>query len=572
MKGPARSRSPVPGRTVLCVLCWVAAGCSLDEPTIPKSGVMPAPAIAGNESGAAAIRRFSDLDDDSLWARVERSAGLMDVGLRQPGRRSGMSRGRVIVAHGDRVAGRAAVAAIPGVDVIDTDSLLPILKVRVRTPAAMRRLRRLPQVEYAEPGAFTDAPSRHGLAFQDLELGCSVGVYGGPGGNGWAPITGDVLPWNYRIMAIDSAWNYSSGRGVRVGLVDTGVDEGVRELNEDFATGWSTGRTFDKTFTSPAIGNANPWHDTCGHGTRMASVVAAPRNSAWMLGVAYGADLLAVRVDNDVILNQVSETRMGIRIAATSSRIVTLAFGSPFYYSSIAQELEWWYYNSDVVAFAAAGTSPCWDAFKQVVFPGNLPYVTTVTGFDGTGSLACNAHYGPDVDFAAFTDQPAVGLSSLGHDFAGLSGSSGATAVLAGMAALYFSKNPSASRTQLLSALTVAASPTGGRSPLWGFGVPNALCLMGELCTAWIEGPTLIQTSGMYTWTVYQRSSPGPVTYQWSSGEKTQTISRYISVTPGMPEYLMTLSVTVRDKRNGRTRIDSKPVVVRDPYGCPTCF
>ena len=88
----------------------------------------------------------------------------------------------------------------------------------------------------------------------------------------------------------------------------------------------------------------------------------------------------------------------------------------------------------------------------------------------------------------------------------------------------------------------------------------------------WIDGPNLIQQSGTYTWKAQQRSSPGPIAYQWSTGQTSQTISRNIVVYPGMPEYAFTVSVTVRDTRNGKTRTISKLVVVRDPYQCPTCF
>jgi subtilisin family serine protease len=516
------------------------------------------------------VRRWSDLDDDSLWVHVENVAGLVEAGLRQPGRRTGMQRGRVVVSAADQAAARAAVSALPGVELLAADTLLPIIKLRVGSPEALGRLRRLPHLEYVEPGAFPPAATGRGLDWNDGS-GCSAHFYDGPWDNSllWP---GDLLPWNYRRMWIDSAWAWSTGRGVRVGLVDTGIDEGVRELNEYFTTGLSAGRSFIKEATRPYVGNAAPWHDTCGHGTRMASVVGAPRNGGYIMGVAYGADLYAVRVDDDVILSEVEATRYGIRRAATYAQIVTLAFGTPFHYSSIAQELDYWYWNSDRLIFAAAGTSPCWEPVKSVTFPGYLLTVITVTAFDYSGSIACNAHRGPEVDFAAYTDQPASGLSYLEPNLAGLAGSSGATAVMAGVTALYLSRNPAASRSQVLSALTVAASPTGGRSPIWGFGVPNVMCLMGEMCAMWIEGPSLIQTSGTYTWRAYQAGSPGPVAYLWNSGETTQTITRYVSVTPGTQEYTFTVGVTARDTRNGRQRFDAKSVTVRDPYGCPTCF
>lgn len=571
MKGPARSRSPVPGRTVwFAVAWWVAAGCSVDEPMQPqKSGLSrPAPAVAGGES-AGDVRRWSDLGDDSLWNHVQEAGGMVDVGLRQPGRRAGMQRGRILVSLADRASGRDAIAAIRGVAVVSADTLLPILRVRLDDRAALARLRRLPQVEYVEPGTFTGAAAVTGARWHDGS-GCSSHEYDGPWIN-TVIAPGDILPWNYSRMWIDSAWTYSTGRGVMVGIVDTGLDQWNIELNQNFNTGWSTGRQFIKEATRPTFGTL-PWHDTCGHGTRMASVIAGPRNGWGTLGVAYGADLYTVRVDNDVFLSEVDATRMGIRRAATNARVVTLGFGTTFAYTSIIQELDYWYFNTDRIIFAVAGTSPCWEPVKTVTFPGNLTTVITVTAFDETGSIACNAHRGSQVDFAAYTDQPAEGRAFLYGAMAGLSGSSGATAVMAGITALYLGRNQGASRDEVLTALTASASPTGGRSPLWGFGVPNVLCLMGELCTAWIEGPNLIQSSGTYTWTVRHIRSPGPFSYQWSGGESSQTITRYVPVTPGMQEYSFTLGVTVRDLRSGRTRVDTRPVMVRDPYGCPTCF
>ena len=101
---------------------------------------------------------------------------------------------------------------------------------------------------------------------------------------------------------------------------------------------------------------------------------------------------------------------------------------------------------------------------------------------------------------------------------------------------------------------------------------PDGLCLVSAMCTAWIEGPNLIQESGTYTWTVRQAASPGPFEYRWSSGETTQTITRDVVVYPGMLEYAFDLNVLVSDTRSGRTRTDRKTVVVRYPYNCPTCY
>lgn len=568
----ARCRSPVPGRTVLVLvmLAGVAVtGCNYDEPLRPVDPSVAPAVVSGGAEDADRITRWDRLNDDSLWTHIVAAQGLADVGLRPPGRASGMERGRVTVARAARASYAAALRAQKGVQVLSVDTLLPILKVRLENRQALANLRRLPHVQYVEPGAFTNVNNRRGFGWNDIEFGCSVTGYSGPGNYYITP--GDVLPWNYRYMKIDSAWAKTSGKGVTIGIVDTGIDEKVPELNGYFQSGMSSARHIIRLATKPNVGSMYGWHDTCGHGTRMASVVAGPRNGIGTLGVAWGANLLMVRVDDDVILTEVEATRLGIRLAAQNAQVVAMAFGTYAHYSSIAQELEYWYFNSQRILIAAAGTTACWDPNKWITFPGTLSTVWTVTGFDQHG-LACNSSRGPQVDFAAYTGQPAQGLHTLGSTLAGLHGSSGATAVIAGMAGLYLAFKPGATRADVLSALTYAASPTGGRSPLWGFGVPNALCLVKEMCTAWIEGPNLIQQSGTYTWRIRQAASPGPFAYQWGSGETTETITRYVSVYPGMPESAFLLSMSIRDTRNGRTRTDNRLVVVRYPYDCPTCF
>lgn len=570
MAQSARCRSPVPGRTVwVMALLAVGTGCNYDEPLRPLDQ-SPTPSAATAQAGDTdPITSWGRLSDDSLWTHIVAAQGIVDVGLRPPGRRNGMERGRVLLSRSARSSYAAAIRVQKGVHVLTADTLLPILKLRLEDRQALANLRRLPHVEYVEPGAFTDVNNRRGFGWNDIEFGCSVTGYSGPGNYYIAP--GDVLPWNYRAMKIDSAWAKTSGRGVTIGIVDTGIDEKVPELNGYFQSGMSVARHIIRLATRPNIGSTYDWHDTCGHGTRMASVVAGPRNGIGTLGVAWGANLLMVRVDDDVILTEVEATRLGIRLAAQNAQVVAMAFGTYAHYSSIAQELEYWYFNSQRILLAAAGTTACWDPNHWITFPGTLSTVWTVTAFDENG-LACNSSRGAQVDFAARTGQPAQGLHTLGSTLAGLHGSSGATAVLAGLAGLYLSYKPGASRADVQSAMIYAASPTGGRSPLWGFGVPDALCLVKEMCTAWIEGPNLIQQSGTYTWKIRQAASLGPFSYKWGSGETTQTITRYVSVYPGMLEYSFLLSMNIRDLTSGRTRYASKPVMVRYPYGCPTCF
>ena len=545
-------------------LALVLTACSpdSDQATLPLGPQLQR--VAETEVRNDAILDWSTLSDSALWSYVVKADSLVDVGLKLPGAAYGMTRGRVLLSRDERLSSSQALTAIPGVVLLSSDTLLPIASVRLKSERALSLLREVPTVSYVEPGKLVDNP---GKPWAD-ESGCSVSLYDGPGGS-TQTASGDVLPWNFLYMEIDQAWTKSNGAGVLVGLVDTGIDAFQPELTMPGFAGSVSGKYIvsDATTYSAGIGD-----DDCGHGTRLAGVIAAPMNGALTAGVAWGASLYSVRVDNDVIMNNVDYTRLGIRrVSDNGARIINISLGTYAYYSAIADEIAWHRYNRDRLFFVAAGTSACWDGVTAVSFPGTLSTVTTVTALDQTGAVACNAHYGPAVDFAAFSNQPTTGFGNM-LSAAGVGGSSNATAVLSGISALILAKHPSYSRSQVLTALISSAMGGGLRHDI-GYGAVNALCAVDGFCEGWIDGTALIENTGSYTFTAQQRRSAGPFSYQWSRGETTPSITRQVNITYGMQEYNMELSVVITDLSDGRSKSVNKFVVVRQPNAqCPTCF
>ncbi|MBV6520303.1 MAG: hypothetical protein MNPFHGCM_00408 [Gemmatimonadaceae bacterium] len=536
------------------------------SPELDAARVPSPPAIQGD------LIRFDRLSDEALWAEIRNAGGTAEIGLRRSGQRHGMANGRVLISRPERDVVVRDIGTVAGISVRSADTLLPIASVRVASLAALSALRKHRNVSFIEPGRLI--PVAGNSKWLSSGSGCSVGFYNGPGGSTIIS-PGDLLPWNYHYMNIPAAWaRVPGGAGVTIGIVDTGIDSYQPELTTEFATGMSTGRTHVIDATAYAHQPVY-WHDTCGHGTRLASVVAGPRNGKSILGVAWKANLYSVRVDDDVVLTNVAATRLGIRLAAGHAKLIAMAFGTIAYYQSISDELSYWY-ALDKMFVAAAGTSVCFGPQRSIVtFPGSEPTVTTVTGLDRSGAVSCDSHYGPAVDFAAFVDQPVTGVASLGTVPAGFGGSSNAVGVITGLAALELSRNPNQTRSELVTALAYAASPTGLRSNMTGWGSPNAMCVVGGVCAAFIQGTDLIQTYGTrtYSWTAWQAAAPPwLVSYQWNTGQSTPTISRTVTVTPGMQEYTLVLAVTVRDNVDGSTRTVTKNVLVRDPYNCPTCW
>ncbi|MEQ9641882.1 MAG: S8 family serine peptidase [Alphaproteobacteria bacterium] len=97
-----------------------------------------------------------------------------------------------------------------------------------------------------------------------------------------------VLQWYLRAgdsggIAAASVWDQATGAGVRVAVMDQGIDAGHPDLAEAYAGGWSLDG-----------GSAQPRTATDSHGTAVAGIVAARANDDGMVGVAPGADLVSL--------------------------------------------------------------------------------------------------------------------------------------------------------------------------------------------------------------------------------------------------------------------------------------
>lgn len=113
------------------------------------------------------------------------------------------------------------------------------------------------------------------------------------------------LQWDMAMIGAtpDGAWRKATGRGVTVGIIDTGVDASHPDIAPNFS------RTLSRNFTMdiPAIDGpcevatcidpANVDHG--GHGTHVAGSVAAARNGVGIAGVAPDATIVNVRAGQD---------------------------------------------------------------------------------------------------------------------------------------------------------------------------------------------------------------------------------------------------------------------------------
>jgi serine protease len=467
---------PIPRRVVPggLALLLVLAACA--DSTVTPVTLDDAPAADLSRAAAPAIPSRSqerpgtliDLPDAELWRHIEAAGGMAVIGLKAPGAVRGTYQGRLLLDRGQWGRGREAMLTARGITVLETDSLLPLLSVRLADAATLRAVRRHPQVDYVEPVRVRG----------DIDQWGSVGGCGWPdawSGDRQTTARGDVYSARFTAMRIPEAWQVANGRGVTIGSIDTGIAATQRELREDFAGGENR---WVRHYYLSSFSSAD---DACGHGTRMAGVIAAPHDGKGVIGVAWGANLVNVRHANGVANVSSSDARASVRAAGQAgSRIVSMAWQSMNWWWQVSDEIRWWHHNRGLLFLAAAGTSGCGDLIpdNNVVFPAEMGEVVAVTGISYPGGgMPCGIHYGSQVELTAFLDMPTTGR--LPGEITSIGGSSNATGVVAGIAALAWQAHPTLTRDQLRQRLQRSGANFPTRNGREGFGLVDASRAVG---------------------------------------------------------------------------------------------
>jgi subtilisin family serine protease len=201
--------------------------------------------------------------------------------------------------------------------------------------------------------------------------------------------------WAFTRLDFPTAWNTHFGQGVRVAVIDSGVQADHPDLAGHVAPGYQFLSSNDGQFTYYGSGGTT---DPVGHGTHVAGIVAASTgNGIGIAGAAPGAEILPVTAlcgdgggwDSD-IANAV------IWAVDNGARVINMSMSGP---DSLAVAFAIQYARDrDVVVVAAAGNSGPGTATE---FPAAYPTVIAVGATDSANSVAGFSTRGPQVDLAA---------------------------------------------------------------------------------------------------------------------------------------------------------------------------
>ncbi|MEU7849700.1 S8 family serine peptidase [Micromonospora parva] len=265
--------------------------------------------------------------------------------------------------------------------------------------------------------------------------------------------------WHLVTLASEEANRISQGEGVTVAVPDTGVYPHP-DLKGNLLRG------VDLT---QAGGGGDGQGDQNSHGTGMAGLIAAHghEGSRGARGIAPKAKILPII--SSTADNQSSPDNLGRAIDyAVSSGVGVISISSaggssPALRRAIREAI-----LANIVVVAAAGNRP---ADTEVGYPASEDGVLAVGGVDRSSARAAISVTGPEIDVVA----PAVDIYSTSIDgkYRRGTGTSDATAIVAGAAALIRSKYPYLPAREVAHRLTATAVDKGppGRDDEYGYGV-----------------------------------------------------------------------------------------------------
>lgn len=364
---------------------------------------------------------------------------------------------------------------------VSQNEVLPYMHLKVNSIETIKHLRSLSTVRYLEPQGYEvalDDTDSNNRVMSGAGCGSNSSDYGIPSSDYTTISPNAKASWNFYQHNIPSAWNTSTGRGIGIGLIDTGVSSSQDNLSSNFNSGYSSGRTLGRY---GFFEGSSSYNDPCGHGTSMAGVIAGPRsNDGSAVGVAYNSNFISVRGTRNVLINS-REEREGVIDALTflanrsDINIISMSIGNVYRSASISDAIRYAYGRGKLI-FAAAGTSYSLTTWYGVIFPATMSETVAVTGVkEGRYDECDRCHSGRRVDFTinmqrSGSDNFPLTLADSGNQPSTVGGSSVATATAAGIAALVWATNPSMSRSQVLDRLTRTADLYPRRDGDFGWG------------------------------------------------------------------------------------------------------
>ena len=448
------------------------------------------------------------------------------------------------------------------------------------------------EIEYLEPNYIRDL-------FPPIELNQEISRTFSSSG------TNSIGSWGLGKINAKSAWAFSTGKGVRVAMLDSGIDYNhpnlwekvwidetvVQDQNSDGDISLDDADTnqngyIDNNFSFSEMKplsedsifgeyykdslHENPY-DGFGHGSHVAGIIAAESKSNNNLnGLAYDSKLLAMKIfDNQGNFSSVSELLKAIRSSIIDgAQVINASIGGSFY-SHLEEETYQLADELGVLVVAAAGNNGSNNDYRPI-YPANYASVFSVASTDENDQISLFSNYGNTIDVAAPGNLISSTMandsflannlaSSLDRDIDGnygywyLSGTSMATPYVSALAALLLAKYPDLSTKNLKEIISKSSQAINGERQISG-GRINALSALNLASTYSLNSSGELNIEDLARELFLSRpKSRNIIRYQRLNTSSSSTVQKYINQTNDMETITKVIRAlnSVDTNRNG---------------------
>jgi type VII secretion-associated serine protease mycosin len=267
--------------------------------------------------------------------------------------------------------------------------------------------------------------------------------------------------WDFTKLNVAAAWQLSTGAGVTVAVIDSGVEASHPDLAGQVLPGLDLVTDTSGTSTDPN-----------GHGTHVAGTIAARTgNGTGVSAVAPHVQILPIRTLDASGSGVMSDVATGIVYAADQgAQVINMSLGATVQVTSVSNAISY-ARSKGVVVVAAAGNSRTTNS--PTLWPAADNGVVAVASTDENDGYSSFSNRGSYVDVAAPGGSILSTVPSAGYAY--YSGTSMAAPHVAAAAALVKAYRPLLTPDQVELALTSTATDLGtaGRDLDYGHGRIN---------------------------------------------------------------------------------------------------
>lgn len=307
--------------------------------------------------------------------------------------------------------------------------------------------------------------------------------------------------WYLDKIAAKRLWDFSTGSGsVTTAVIDTGFalahqdlsgqwtinpgeygsgkeSNGLDDDGDGYVDNWR-GWNFYGSNNNPQAGVTNPGSIYVSHGSSTAGVIgAAGNNGLGVAGLSWQGKLLPLQTMSDDGIGYTSDIADAVDYAtAHGAKVINLSLGTDSQDNFLKQSIDD-AIAAGVTVVAAAGNDGC----DCMLYPANYPEVIAVGSTNQSDARSSFSSYGANLDLMAPGESIlAPKWTAGGNAYNYSSGTSLATPMVSGTAALILARQPTATPAEINQLLHLRSDAIGGQTPqalnnYFGYGRLNAM-------------------------------------------------------------------------------------------------